>query len=166
MDLPCATSAGSSISTHQCIDDMEREMRKHLIAATLASLPLTADATELIFHAGQVNNPSSLQTARNLESTCANINVRFRIQSVPGNPGDLDNQTSQLEAAGHSYYITAGSSDYTNQNLYWDSGAMCWNMLNRPGTKGLFLHEIISARRSASLPFDDTDWTRIQQFAS
>jgi hypothetical protein len=151
-------------------------MKIKWIAMALIFLPFEASATELIFFAGEEQQQigPNLAAAAQLANSCANVSVSFRVHQDPedGN-AELDADVSKLEAAGRTYYITAASVDYiasrpnspppVPMDLYWDSGAMCWNLLNRSGARGLYLHEVISARRGA---FTDADWQMVEQYAS
>ncbi len=141
----------------------------HLLLAA-AGAASAASPTELIFQTDAVSDANSLAKAKAKSSTCGNVNVSFRLQSVPAaDHSALDSMVSYYEASQSRYYITAGSSDYAKAGfpLMWDSGAVCWNLQNRSTyLQGIYLHEVLSARVSTTGSFSAADWGVIGQYAS
>jgi hypothetical protein len=138
-----------------------------VIVASLAVAPVGAAATEFIFQTVGVHDPKSLQAAHELENSCADLRVRFRLHVLPSDDtGALQRAMNQMERAGYSYYITAASADYGSQHLYWEPGVMCRSMRERPHLRGLYFHELISEKVGGMRQgFADQDWSTIRQYA-
>ncbi len=134
----------------------------------LSCLPRLGGATEFIFHEQGVHDTASLHAARQLESTCARIKVRFRVQIAPDAKGQsLDQELDRLDRGGYEYYVTAASADFGPQHLYWSAARLCHEMRSRPAMRGIYLHELISERVGGMREgFSDADWRNIEAYAS